>query len=80
MRLTVYHDSNGNIVGLAASPADDSIPAEVVTRTQPGLRAAEIEVPPGVELDFDNPPRLNKELGKLAESYRIERGTLTRRS
>jgi len=80
MQLMAYHDSDGNILGMAFSPSDDSMSAEVVTVTQPGLRAVEVEVPSGVELDPDDPQRLNDELSKLAEGYRIDNGTLQRRS
>ena len=80
MYLTAYHDSAGNIIGLAASPADDSMPAEVVTKSQPELRATKIDVPSGVELDPADPLRLSEELGRLAKAYRVDRGSLARRS
>jgi hypothetical protein len=67
-------------MGLAFSPSDDSIPAEVVSKTHPGLRAVEVEVPAGVELDPNNPLRLNEELDKLVEGYRIDKGTFARKS
>lgn len=76
MRLTAYHDSNGNIVGLAASPPDDSIPVEVVSTAHPGLRATDVEVPSGVELYPDHPERLHQELAKVAENHRIDKGRL----
>ncbi|MFC6019580.1 hypothetical protein ACFP2T_25645 [Plantactinospora solaniradicis] len=76
MRLTAYHDNNGNIVGLAASPSGDSTPVEVVSTGHPGLRATEIEVPPGVELDPNQPDRLYEELAKVAEGHRIDKGIL----
>jgi hypothetical protein len=80
MRITAYHDSVGNIKGLAVSPSDDSIPAELVTSSQPGLRMAEVAPPAGLTIDFDNPKRLHEALDNLVESYRVEKGALKRKS
>lgn len=80
MRLTAYHDSNGNIVGLAASPSDDSIPAEVRTDRHPGLRAMEIEAPSALTLDPADPVQLHAQLSDLVQNYRIDGGALLRRS
>jgi hypothetical protein len=80
MRLTAYHDANGNIVGLAVSPSENSVPAEVIANTQPGLRISNVEVPSEETLDFDNPVRLNEGLTKLVENYRVDTGVLKRKS
>jgi hypothetical protein len=80
MRLTAYHDSNGNIVGLAISPADDATPAEVVATTQPGLRRTEVMVPSEVMFDFDNPSHVYEELDKIVRAYRVDKDALARKS
>jgi hypothetical protein len=95
MRLTAYHDNNGNIVGLAISPADDATPAEVlaispaddattpaevIATARPGLRRTEITVPSEVTFDFDNPSRVYEELDKLVREYRVDKDALARKS
>ncbi len=80
MRLRAYCDSKGTIVGLAASVSDDPIPVEVVSVTQPGLRAVLVELPAGIDLDPANPARMNDELSKLAGEFRVDNGTLRKRS
>jgi hypothetical protein len=80
MRLAAYHDSTGNIVGLALSPSADAVLAEVVVEKHPGLRMTDVKVPSGVRLNFNDPPRLNEELDKLVKNYRVDKGSLTRKS
>jgi hypothetical protein len=80
MRLAAYHDSNGNILGLAVSPTDDGVFAEVTSTTPPGLRMTEVKIPSGLNLKFDDPPRLNEELDRLVRDYRVHQGALDRRA
>ena len=80
MRLTVVHDSQGNIEVLVVSPPD-SEPVQIPT--QPGQRMTEIEAPPDVTLDLDS-PRLNEEVWDVIEHHRVEipsdKGRLTRKT
>jgi hypothetical protein len=80
MRLTVVHDSQGNIEVLVVSPPDS---APVQIQTQPGQRMTEIEAPPDVTLDLDS-PRLKEEVDDLIENHRVEipsdKGRLTRKA
>lgn len=82
MRITAYHDGNGNIVALSASPADDSIPAEIAANEQPTLRAVDVELPSDARLDPSNPRLLYEGLAKLKKDYRVDKatGSLSRRS
>ena len=80
MLLTAYHDSNGNLVGLAVSPADDSIPAEVISNTQPGVRMAAVDVPSGITFDFNDQAQINNSLNDVLEKYQIDKGVLKRNS
>lgn len=80
MRLTAYHDANGNILGLAASPNDDSTPAEVSATRQPGLRMTEITAPDGMGFDFSDLSRLSRALDQIVEEYRIDGASLQRKS
>ena len=80
MLLTAYHDSNGNLVGLAVSPADDSIPAEVISNTQPGVRMAAVDVPSGITFDFNDQAQINNSLNDVVEKYQIDKGVLKRNS
>ena len=82
MRVTAYHDGNGNIVGLSASAADDSIPAEIAANEQPTLHAVDVELPSDVALDPSNPRLVYEGLAKLKKDYRVDKatGALSRRS
>jgi hypothetical protein len=80
MRLTAYHDANGNIVGMAVSPSENLVPAEVISNTQPGLRMTNVETPSEETLNFENPEQLNEKLRKLVENYQIDAGVLKRKS
>jgi hypothetical protein len=80
MRLTAYHDSEGTIIGLALSPADDATPAEVVSTVEPDVRRTEVRVPQGVTFDFNNPQRVYEELEKLRENYRVDKNALATKS
>ncbi|WP_253768831.1 hypothetical protein [Goodfellowiella coeruleoviolacea] len=80
MKLFAYHDSSGNIAGLAFSPTDDAIPAEVTTERQPGIRATEVQIPTGVTLNPDDPQSVYQELGKLVADYRVEQGSLAKKT
>jgi hypothetical protein len=77
MRLTVIHDSKGNITGLVGCPADG--PA-VYPATEPGELLTLVEVPeiPG-ELDGR---KLFERLSDLADNYRVDvesKGRLTKK-
>ncbi|HAX80086.1 MAG TPA: hypothetical protein DCY88_30680 [Cyanobacteria bacterium UBA11372] len=76
MKLTAYHDTNGNIIGLAVSRSEDSVSAELRADTQPEVRISNVELPSEETLDFDNPARLNEGLSKLVENYRVDEGVL----
>jgi hypothetical protein len=78
MKLMAYHDLNGNILGLAVSPSEDTIPAEVIANTQPGIRVLKVDLPPGETLDFGNPHRLNQGLSHLLDNYNVDAGLLKR--
>ena len=80
MKLTTYHDANGNIVGLAFSPSEDSVSAKLTSNTHPDLLVSDVEVPSEEILDFDNLVRLNEGLTKIAENYRVDNGVLKRKS
>lgn len=80
MKLTAYHDANGNIIALAVSPSEDSVSAEIIANTQPGLQRSDAELPLEETLDFDNPVRLNEGLTKLTKNYQVDQGILKRKS
>jgi hypothetical protein len=80
MKLTAYHDTNGNIIGLAISPSEDSVSAELRADTQPKLCMSDVELPSEETLDFDNTGRLNEGLSKLVENYRVDEGVLKRKT
>ena len=80
MQFIAYHDSHGNIIGLAISPEDDATPADVVITMQPDLRRTEVTLPSGVTFDFDNPSSVYEVLDKLKQDYRVDKDSLTRRS
>jgi hypothetical protein len=67
------------IVGMAVSPSENLISAEVISNTQPGLRMSNVEIPSEETLDFENATRLNEGLSKLVENYRVEEGILKRK-
>ena len=67
MRLTIIHDSNGNIRKLVAYPADG--PA-AYPATRPGELVAQVEIP---ELTADRgAQKILEHLSDLAENYRVE--------
>lgn len=80
MRLTVIHDSNGNIAALVAYPpgSPPSYP-----QMKPGQRVLEIEAPADITLDLDA-RQMNERLSDLMQNYRVEvetvQGRLTRKS
>jgi hypothetical protein len=82
MRVTAFHDSEGNIVGLVVAPPD-SMPVQVQSQAHPGLQMTEIEPPEEVTLDPDS-PQLHEEMDKLRETFRVEipsgKGRLTKKS
>jgi hypothetical protein len=77
MRLTIVHDSKGNITGLVAYPADG--PA-AYPAMRPGEFVTQVEVPKITsELDA---PKVFERLSELAENYRVDvksKATLTRK-
>jgi hypothetical protein len=77
MRLTVIHDSKGNITGLVGCPAD--APA-VYPATEPGELVTQVEVPEITsELDA---PKMFERLSELAENHRVDvesKGRLTKK-
>jgi hypothetical protein len=67
MRLTVIHDSEGNIAGLVAYPAD--APAGYPAM-KPGQLATQVEVPEiAGELDAQ---KMFERLSDLAENHRVD--------
>jgi hypothetical protein len=73
MRITIVHDSMGNIVSLVACPLDAP---QAHPEAKPGERVAEVDAPEitaelGAERVFDH-------LKRLAENYRVEVASETR--
>ena len=72
MRLTVIHDSNGNIVALVAYPLG-SPPA--YPEIKPGQHMIEVEAPAEIRLDLDA-RQMNERLSDLMQNYRVEVGVM----
>lgn len=69
-RYTVVHDNRGNILALAAYPAD--APTAQI-QVQPGQRLSEVEVQEeGLSLDS---PQLTERLADLIRNKPVEKGT-----
>ena len=68
MRLTIVHDSNGNIASVVAYPAD-APPA--YPRTTAGLRVLEIDAPANITSGLD-PQSMHSRLIDLMQNYRID--------
>jgi hypothetical protein len=67
MRLTAYHDDEGNIAALIAGP-DDAPPAQIELRTP--MRITEVEAPElTVDLDFE---QMQERLSELMSGQRVE--------
>jgi hypothetical protein len=79
MRITVVHNSQGEILALVAS-SPDAPPAQM--ELQPGQRMTEVEVPEET-LSLES-PQLNERLSELMRNYRVEvqdvKGRLTAKS
>jgi hypothetical protein len=79
MRITVVHDSRGNIVALVAS-SPDAPPAQM--EMKPGQLMTEVEVPE--ETLSPDSPQLNERLSDLMQNNRVEvqgvKGRLTAKS
>jgi hypothetical protein len=74
MRVTAYHDEQGNIVSLVAC-ADNAPPHTMEVR--PGLSASEVQVPDlttGLES-----AQLHRRLAELRDSHRVEVSASTAR-
>jgi hypothetical protein len=72
VRLIAYHDSEGNIVSLAASQPD-SVPVQAqLLEASPGLRRTEVEAPTDVTFEADSPQQLFENMDKLIDNYRVE--------
>jgi hypothetical protein len=80
MRLVAYHDRNGNIIGLAASPSDDFVPAEVTTSLYPGLRMTQVDLPSGITVDSNNPKHVNEAMDRIIKNYQVVQGAFKRKS
>uniref|UniRef100_UPI003F499B23 hypothetical protein n=1 Tax=Cupriavidus necator TaxID=106590 RepID=UPI003F499B23 len=80
MRLTVIHDSNGNIVSMVAYP-EGSPP--MYPETKPGQHMTEMEAPANIRLDLDA-RQLHERLSEVMQNYRVDMGSmkcsLTRKS
>jgi len=83
MQLRAQHDSQGNIKALVVSPPD-ATPVQIVEMQpaqQVGHRMTEVEAPPDVTLDIDE-PQINEDLSNLMQNFRVElkgdKGELTR--
>jgi hypothetical protein len=79
-RLTAYHGSQGDIIGLALSHTDDATRLEIVDPREPGLRSTVITVPSEVTFDFTDELRVYEELFKLRRDYRADKDALVRKS
>ncbi len=67
MRLTVIHDSRGEILALAAFPPD-SPPVQM--EVGPGQRMTVVDAPEGtVDLESD---QLNESLANFMKNYRVD--------
>ncbi len=79
MRITVVHDSRGNISALVAS-SPDAPPAQM--EMKPGQLMTEVEVPE--ETLSPDSPQLNERLSDLMQNNRVEvqgvKGRLTAKS
>ena len=75
MRISVSHDSHGNITTLVVSTPDMPRVQMVQMGTQPPRLMTEVEAPPAEmtleTLDLDG-PRLNETLSDLMQNYRVE--------
>jgi hypothetical protein len=68
MRLTVIHESNGNIAALVAYPPG-SPPA--YPEMKPGQQMIAIEAPAEITLDLDA-RQINERLSDLMQNYRVD--------
>jgi hypothetical protein len=79
MRITVVHDSRGNIAALVAS-SPDAPPAQM--EMKPGQLMTEVEVPE--ETLSPDSPQLNERLSDLMQNNRVDvqgvKGRLTAKS
>jgi hypothetical protein len=79
MRITVVHDSQGNISALVAS-SPDAPPVQM--EVKPGQRMSEVEVPE--ETLSPDSPQLNERLSDLMQNNRVDvqdvKGRLTAKS
>lgn len=80
MRLTAYHDSKGNIIGMSLTPGKDAVSAQVMLDKHPGLYMAQVDVPAGVTFDLKNPAQINGALAGLAKTFKVDKGSLARRA
>jgi hypothetical protein len=80
MRLTVIHESNGNIAALVAYPSGSP---PVYPEMKSGQQMIEIEAPTEITLDLDA-RQINERLSDLMQNYRVDVATvkpgLTRKS
>jgi hypothetical protein len=80
MRLTVIHESNGDIAALVAYPPGSPL---AYPEMKSGQQMIEIEAPAEITLDLDG-RQINERLSDLMQNYRVEMATmmpgLTRKS
>lgn len=74
MRLTVIHDSNGNIAALVAYPPSSP---PVYLEMKPGQQMIEIEAPIEITPDLDA-RQINECLSDLMQNHRVEVATVKR--
>lgn len=80
MLATIYHNSNGQIFGVAASRTNDCTPAEIMTPNMPGLRSTEVDLPSEMDSDPGDLQHLYENLNGVVQSFIVEGGSLKRRS
>ena len=70
MKLTAYHDQNGNIIAVIARP--DDAPPSSMEIARPGVNVTEINAPELTgDLDSDE---LHQRLADMMQAQRIESG------